>query len=925
MKIQTEGIATFGHPFAKGDLPKGKALHINGQPVQVDVKTRHGDGSAKYSILTTDESGTLEVADEEDFTHVPLPSAEKVAINGRILNWVREEPWLSGHLVSEARYVSDGDVKVIQDVRSDGSLTLSFWGTVDKKVKLKVSCRDWEGEWEHWPYSVYVKEFSKSSVVKVDMDYIRSTGAIPYFDLGLTPKLGGVLERHGEIDLSPMSRNLNKPNMGAVGQQNKRHVGLCPTDDQRYILTQDSRILEVMKAYSHGACSIGWHGGRAKNGDWDWDYSHQPAFHYMTALFTGDRVRRDLLVNQAKVSLEGDNGKLINGTTRAFAWKLRNVACCSYLTGEFSKELEFHLNEWRKKYVGPYDVLGEVRGFNDRKASRDQDRGKTSPWQQNYLMLVFCWMEAMGHDVSDIIDWKLPYHVGMCRDHGRYTMYGAGNYRHGVGDPKTNRVLNNGKPYLTSFDEMWEGNPNDPQPLIADENTGKPFRSGQYAAEAMGMICAVAERRPEPEIIETAKSMVNWIDRKGGFKEAPDMPKWIMGRVWEDGEPKPDPKPEPKDEVDPQKAGAVVEDYTVRLGEIDPLTKGALISETERLLEEVKNIPIMETVLVDHVSKSSVLAEFDSAKAVVETLPTQTINGTVGVPKADAEIIADTARTNIGNLSVLVEDPPPPPPPGDIIVPVYTKLFPLVPMDGIHPFDRGQGFNDGTCTFDPALELFIAQNSGQVKEWFRMPHALAPLGAEGTYMVDIFVVRWKEWDWINKRIDENELQPPQWCDDQVGGSGVFHANVAGDIQEQGLPRHREIYCQWNNYARCWDDQGIRYYLNGAHVFTHSHTGGFAQNTARWCFGANDRIKAGERDQGHTWAGRQYQPVLWAEAIDDKIGLLHAAKYADLITAGEHTAERLQDGPYDHLRGSAAYSCPAGLGDLMPLSIEAVTA
>lgn len=207
-----------------------------------------------------------------------------------------------------------------------------------------------------------------------------------------------------------------------------------------------------------------------------------------------------------------------------------------------------------------------------------------------------------------------------------------------------------------------------------------------------------------------------------------------------------------------------------------------------------------------------------------------------------------------------------------------------------------------------------------------MPHALAPLGPEGTYMVEIFVVRWKEWDLINKRIDENELQPSQWLDVQIGGNpATWHPNVEGDIRDQGPPTHREIYCQWNNWAICWDAQGMRFHLNGAHIYDHPHAGGFQQNTARWCFGANDRIKNGSRDQSHTWAGEQFNPVLWNEAIDDKIAAIHAAKYADLIAQGKHTSQQLDNSPYDHLRGNAAYSCPSGNNRPLPLSVDAVTA
>jgi hypothetical protein len=49
---------TFGHAFRVGDLPRGSALATGGSPLQLDVRNRWPDGSAKFAVLSGESSFT---------------------------------------------------------------------------------------------------------------------------------------------------------------------------------------------------------------------------------------------------------------------------------------------------------------------------------------------------------------------------------------------------------------------------------------------------------------------------------------------------------------------------------------------------------------------------------------------------------------------------------------------------------------------------------------------------------------------------------------------------------------------------------------------------------------------------------------------------------------------------------------------------
>ncbi|MBY0338183.1 MAG: hypothetical protein K2X11_16330, partial [Acetobacteraceae bacterium] len=51
------GVAVFGHPFRRGDLPEGAGLAARlgdgrAVPAQLDVTARHADGSARHAVVS---------------------------------------------------------------------------------------------------------------------------------------------------------------------------------------------------------------------------------------------------------------------------------------------------------------------------------------------------------------------------------------------------------------------------------------------------------------------------------------------------------------------------------------------------------------------------------------------------------------------------------------------------------------------------------------------------------------------------------------------------------------------------------------------------------------------------------------------------------------------------------------------------------
>ena len=506
----------------------------------------------------------------------------RVAVDGRVADiaaMLRDgvdrntlDVFLTCPLVSQYRVHRDltptlrvtADVTVYDDgrVRTDVMLDSAGLDTVDtQNLAVEIvqdgavvySRRQEQWRYTSWRHRVWRGRAMRAHPVR-DAAYLVRTGATPRYDAAVVPDLDKTLDRHAEIaaGVQPMASPINFHKMGTTGQTAGDNIGPMTTDQVKYLLSQDPRALEVVEAYAFGAASIGWHwrdpvsggvlrqtGGLTRkitrNGAWRVDQAHQPAFHYAAYLWTGDRWYLDLLHFQANSSLFDRRGNLLGGQVRAVAWKLRDVATAAYITPDghplkdyFAGHLDRALKRWKAEYVdsGAYDMLGEIRGFHWR--ARPRQRGKMSPWMEDYLTIVLAWMVEMGvsgaADGADparaILAWKSNYTLGRFERHDGWSPYSGVSYLHGVADPETGKLT----PAISRWGQLHKRD-------TKGVKNGRAHRAGHYFDVAFGAVKSVCNALPSARAGAAVDFMRRWAAEAGGgvFREWPRQPKWAIG------------------------------------------------------------------------------------------------------------------------------------------------------------------------------------------------------------------------------------------------------------------------------------------------------------------------------------------------------------------------------------------------------------
>ena len=787
----------------------------------------------------------------------------KTVVNGLILDWQEDASW-----PSRTRFVAKADVKVTLDVTEHNAI-LAFWGG-DRKVKIKASCEDWSGSWEHLPHACYFVELGQSKV-DFDLQELVSRGAVPPFDTSLKVKTGAK-----GVDVSPMTAPLNKKGMPATGQTAAGNVGLMPTNYIRYLLTKDPDLLNWMKAYSKGAASIGWHWDpfpkkpldskekRSVTGNsWKVDTAHQPAFHYLPYLITGDRIYLDLLHHQTNSNLW--DGHILQGQVRSTAWKLRNLANTVFITPDDHPLKDYFQSHWEKVLRDWPDMnmfsVGETEGFHWRARSNSIAKGKISPWMEDYLILSLCWADAMGLGVRDILEWKSNYTIKRHLSHPGYDP-SEGHYLHEVGDPQTN------KPVSKTWGQVkTSGNP-------------RWHRAGHYGDLSVGAITYLANRLGTDEAKLAAKLAT---ERLTGADERNDNPKWAIASG-EFVQPPVKPKPTGIEKAAVVEiAGQFMEDV---INLPDPVSEGTVEDLADGLAEQLDSLEPLET-LVDQIEKPLVVNRLQTALDDVSLLPETTVDGKVGISRADTlQIVAD-AETDVTALPVLAE-PVTPPEPGSAI-----RLFdnPTVLIGKVDGVDVSTRQNQGSWEKGNISNRLLTGG-------FCILSHIPEMEGNGVLVFDFNGGMDDERTYVSLQVDENGVLQPKAVDWEHGGSSNFWASgVYGmhfdhpGADDEGNPR-QHFYRRWNNLA-VWLEDGERtkFGVNGTVIdWTSNNTDGLQNNLSvqGWLCEVTGTSSSGKFKLSHVNREAAIFDPMWFDTLSPtEYQSLYEQKYAARIADGTH--------------------------------------
>ncbi len=317
------GPVQFGQVFKEGDLGgnSGVALKVNGStiPAQIDVKTRHADGSVKFGVVsavaptlsanTANPSMLMSAA--KSGTPISLSSLSgldmdvTIAIQGggtftydlasifaRELAAGKVTYWRQGPIVTEGRidiYVTSS-LRLVVDLAkySDGTYwadimfnndramtatggTLRYAATISNDGRTVVSHPTLTHyQYQQWHQEVWSKPASAEINVQRDVPYIISTGAVANYDLtnGVDQSL---INRMNE---AVSSANWNKPfeanwiakAMGMAG--GRPDIGVHTLWNTAWIMTQHPISAKMGLGQANGAAAITWHYWDAANNTW---------------------------------------------------------------------------------------------------------------------------------------------------------------------------------------------------------------------------------------------------------------------------------------------------------------------------------------------------------------------------------------------------------------------------------------------------------------------------------------------------------------------------------------------------------------------------------------------------------------------------------------------------------------------------------
>jgi hypothetical protein len=373
-----------------------------------------------------------------------------------------------------------------------------------------------------------------------DLALLKATGAVPrYADIEPDPremaKYRATTLDDGAPPLDPSGLTTYMPTTGG-----RADIGPLPTWAVFYLLDPSRENEKSVMATGDAAGSVPWHvrddatggpiridahpdvwldgRGHAVPGamarkyyvshtKWTPDDAHQPSLSYLPYLLTGSQFYRDELAMQAGYVLLGVDpvyrggaaGIMLGSQVRAVAWDLRTLANAAFLLpasdplqAYFEGRLRANLNAILERYARGHELdgAGELKGYVPGPYAVE---GALPPWQEDYLVIVLGWIDAMGvPEAKPVLHWMSNFTAGRFTNgaRGYDPIYGTPYFLY-VREPATGALFGT---WSAAFQRTF-----DPQhhPVTSLDH---PDWGGGYAALARGALASLMTADPSPQV-----------------------------------------------------------------------------------------------------------------------------------------------------------------------------------------------------------------------------------------------------------------------------------------------------------------------------------------------------------------------------------------------------------------------------------------
>lgn len=525
-------------------------------PLQTDVKATHADGSVRHAMLTLAIPGDIN-ASKLDVTiargAAPLSKVDPAKVAAEVLNdgydlkvevttadrrtYVADAAaalrqaitrglnvWLNGPFVTEfrvsapitadllaqfdIRVFSNGDVRTDVIVNNDwvksagGGLTQPSNVSYDVAVKSGGFPVVLHNNLVHhknanWHAQVWSGRANAPAVqVTRDLAYLQATGAVLPFDQSIKIDDAALQSRWEQLrsaDTGPMGSALVTTYMPTTGGRDD--IGILPTWQVLYLLSQDARAEAIMLANADASGSAPWHLRDAatslpitidahpgisllwvngKGADrfvnvystdgtgWTPDNAHQPTLSYLPYLLTGDRYYLDQLQAEANYVLlqtnadyrQGADGLIEEYQVRGQAWGLRTLGYAAFLTPDadplkayFVGKVENNLRHYVDEYINKrtYRAAGQLEGYIFR--IPDRYPGTLQVWNDDFFTISLNQLVRMGFSTAKgLLSFKVNFTAGrFISEELGFNPYRGADYLIMFYDPSSKRLFDNWK------------------------------------------------------------------------------------------------------------------------------------------------------------------------------------------------------------------------------------------------------------------------------------------------------------------------------------------------------------------------------------------------------------------------------------------------------------------------------------------------
>lgn len=380
--------------------------------------------------------------------------------------------------------------------------------------------------------------------VTVDTSELIANGLLPHYDIRATEGTGRSAPRFSYqiMGLAGLSRV-----MPATGERDD--IGPVTEVQAEFICTGNEAALATVLAQAEGASTLPWHMRDERTGTpfdllrypmasmyspeigdpfiasaktpIQLDTNHEPSPAYVPFLLTGDPYHLETMQFQTTfdyVALPG-RARYATGQVRGQAWLLRTLGQAAAVTPEktpqwlmprryFRELLTDKLNWINRSFVlDPTPPCAAFRSMEQAFTSRPEgtfDAGTLmSPWMEEFMAFVLCWLVQMGHtDWESVARWKIGSTVARTNGTSGWIRARPTPYRIALKQHANS-------PWLTSWGDAWALNSRGFGWTYRDANRLEVGRDITYPSYTRGAL-AMAAHLDLPE----ARTCFNWIDRQ---------------------------------------------------------------------------------------------------------------------------------------------------------------------------------------------------------------------------------------------------------------------------------------------------------------------------------------------------------------------------------------------------------------------------